>query len=249
MSFAAINSKSFGHLFLIVLLIAPSLGLANKAEQSSVDPYEGFNRSMFEFNEFADRYFLKPVAEVYKAVVPSFVDSALTNFFNNIDDVETLANSLLQAKFHNAVVTLNRLIWNTTVGLGGLIDVATYFELRNNEEDFGQTLAVWGYENSDYLMLPILGPSTFRDAFGQAADRFADPLDYIDEFTEEKRYLLLAFKIVDLRSDLLGAENLLSGGDRYTFIRNAYLQNREFLIKDGDIEDPFANEDFDLDNF
>jgi phospholipid-binding lipoprotein MlaA len=236
-------------LILVAVTLAHNVALANAPAQSEVDPYEGFNRSMYEFNEFADRYFLKPVAEVYHFAVPNFLDVGMTNFFNNIDDVETLANSILQAKFHNAVVSLNRVIWNTTVGLGGFIDVATYFGLRNNEEDFGQTLAVWGYENSDYLVLPLVGPSTFRDAFGRAVDRFADPLDSIEQLNKDERYLLLAYKIVDLRADLLGAENLITGGDRYVFIRNAYLQNREFLIKDGDVDDPFADEDYDLDDF
>lgn len=214
------------------------------------DPYESFNRSMFTFNETLDEYLLKPTAEFYQFVTPHFVDEGITNFFNNLDDVETFANSLLQAKFHNAIVTLNRIIYNTTFGLAGFIDVGTYFGLKNEEEDFGQTLAVWGYEQSDYLMLPLLGPSTFRDLGGRVVDSYFDPLAYIDEVHSDARLLGQGVKIVDKRADLLAAENLLLDKDKYRFVRSAYFQNREFNIKDGAVEDPFADEDLeDYDDF
>jgi len=211
------------------------------------DPYESFNRSIFSFNQAADRYVLKPAAQAYQYVTPDFVDKGVTNFFNNLDDVETFANSLLQGKFHNAVVTLNRIIWNTTVGLFGLIDVATPFGLVNDEEDFGQTLAAWGYEDSNFIMLPLLGPSTFRDFTGVLVDGAAfDGLAYIEELNDDERWMLLGLKVVDLRADLLEAERLMTGGDRYVFLRNAYLQNRDYLINDGEIEDHFADDDFEV---
>jgi len=213
------------------------------------DPYEGFNRAMFSFNTTLDEYALRPVAQAYDYVMPELVDQGITNFFNNLDDVETFANSLLQAKFHNAMVSLNRVIWNTTLGLAGLIDVATYFDLRAEEEDLGQTLAVWGYEQSDYLVLPFLGPSTFRDTLGRVGDRYSDPLYYYDDLSDTDRLLIQGLKIVDLRADLLAVDGLMKGGDQYVFLRNAYLNNREYLIKDGAIEDAFADESIDIEDF
>lgn len=209
-----------------------------------LDYLEPVNRVVFKFNDKADEYVLKPVAQAYKYVAPGFVNEGITNFFNNISDVKTFANSLLQLKFHNAIVTLNRVIYNTTFGLGGFIDVATYFGLRNNEEDFGQTLGYWGYENSTYIVLPFLGPSTVRDLAGRAVDMTTfDPLEYIDEIHEDTALLSTGVKLIDKRADLLGAEHLLFGSDRYRFMRNAFLQNREYVIKDGEVADPFADED------
>ena len=209
------------------------------------DRFESFNRSMFSFNEKADRYVLKPVAKAYQTVTPKFLDEGITNVFNNLGDVDTFFNSLLQGKFHNAVVTLNRVIYNTVFGLGGFFDVATSFGLINDEEDFGQTLAVWGYEESSYLVLPFLGPSTVRDFGGFVVDNVSyDPLDEIENLNDDERYMLMALNLIDKRADLLAAEHLMVGGDPYVFLRNAYLQNRNFLIKDGEIEDNFADEEF-----
>lgn len=213
------------------------------------DPYEGFNRAMFTFNKTIDTYALRPVAQAYDFVTPEFVDQGITNFFGNLDDVETFANSLLQAKFHNAMVSLNRVIWNTTLGLAGFIDVATYFDLRADEEDLGQTFAVWGYEQSDYLVLPFLGPSTFRDTLGRVGDRYSDPLYYYDELSDTDRLMITGLKVVDLRSDLLDVEGLMKGGDEYIFLRNAYLNNRDYLIRDGVIEDAFSDDSLDIEDF
>lgn len=229
------------------LMVVSFSSLADTYEEQ--DPYEGFNRAMFVFNEQLDIYLLKPVAKFYKYVTPHFVNEGITNFFNNIDDVETFANSLLQGKFHNATVALNRVIYNTTFGLAGFVDVATEFGLQSDEEDFGQTLAVWGYEQSDYLMLPFLGPSTFRDMGGRVVDSYFDPVRYMDDVHDDARLIALGINVVDKRADLLGAENLLSGGDAYQFVRSAYYQNREFMIKDGDVTDPFANEELDYEDF
>lgn len=231
------------------LLMLATFSASALEEAEDVDPYEGFNRVMFSFNEQLDTYLFKPVAQVYEFVMPSFLNQGVTNVFNNLDDVETLANSILQGKFHNAVVTLNRVIWNTTVGLAGLIDVATYFELRNDEEDFGQTLAVWGYESSAYVVWPFFGPSTIRDTFGRAGDAYTEPLNYVEGLSTEERILIQGLKYTDLRADLLSVEGLMTGSDPYTFIRNAYLQNREFLIRDGAVVDDFASDDFDFEDF
>ena len=238
---------------LLVTLCLCGVASANdKARHAPIheqDPYEGFNRAMFGFNDGLDKFLLKPVAQAYDFVMPSFASKGVAYFFSNLDDVETFANSLLQAKFHNAMVALNRVIWNTTLGLGGLIDVATSFDLVSDEEDFGQTLAVWGYDSSDYLVLPFLGPSTFRDVLGRVGDRYTDPLYYVEELSEEQKLLLQGLKIVDVRASLLSVESLMSGADRYSFVRNAYLQNRDFLIKDGAVEDSFSDGDLDIEDF
>jgi len=245
--FLKVTSISSGN-FLVLLSLVFSLfsGTIYATESyEDLDYFEPINRVVFDFNDQADQYVLKPVAEAYKYVAPSFVNKGITNFFNNLGDVETFANSLLQAKFHNAIVSLNRVIYNTTFGLGGLFDVATSFGLNNNEEDFGQTLGYWGYESSTYLMLPFLGPSTVRDLSGSLVDTAFEPLQYIDDIHTDTRYLATGVKLLDKRADLLGAENLLLGTDRYDFIRSAYYQNRDFLINDGEVDDPFADEDFD----
>ncbi len=230
--------------------ISKESGVADSEEPSAFlleDPYESFNRSMFSFNESADKYILKPVAKTYQFITPRFLDQGITNVFDNLDDVETFFNSLLQGKFHNATVTLNRIIYNTVFGLGGFFDVATSFGLVNDEEDFGQTLAVWGYEQSDYLVLPFFGPSTFRDFGGFLVDGYYfDPLDEIDDIDDSEKTALTALKLIDKRADLLAAENLFTGGDRYALLRSAFLQNREFLIKDGEIDDSFAEDDFEM---
>tara|TARA_B100001063_G_C16642814_1_gene491720 strand:+ start:137 stop:898 length:762 start_codon:yes stop_codon:yes gene_type:complete len=213
------------------------------------DRIESINRFFFTFNDRADKYLVKPSAKVYRYVTPDFVDRGITNIFNNLDDVETFVNSLFQLKFHNAMVSLNRVIYNTTFGLAGFFDVATSFGLLNQEEDFGQTLGYWGYEESTYLVLPFLGPSTLRDFSGQLVDSTFDPLIYDDDIHRDALLAAKGLKLLDLRADILAAENLQLSEDRYAFIRNAYLQNREYLIKDGKVEDPFANDDIDYDDF
>lgn len=213
------------------------------------DRIESFNRAIFKFNDKADQYVLKPTAQAYRFVTPGFVDEGITNFFKNLDDIETFINSLFQLKFHNAIVSLNRIIYNTTFGLAGFIDVASGFGLYNEEEDFGQTLGYWGYEESTYLVLPLLGPSTIRDFSGVIADSVLDPVSYSDEIHRDARLAATGVKVIDLRADLLSVENLQISHDRYAFIRNAFLQNREYLIKDGQVEDPFANDEVNYDDF
>lgn len=251
--------KTFYHtLLLLAGLLAVSLNAVafDDVDEPFIDPayaevdrYESFNRSMFEFNDHLDHYIAKPVAKAYRFVTPDIVDQGVTNFFNNLEDVETFVNSLLQAKFHNAVVSLNRVIYNTIFGIGGLFDVATTFGLEANEEDFGQTLGYWGYEESTYIVLPLLGPSTVRDFGGRVVDYFADPIGHIEELEFEESLALTGLDLTDQRADLLAAENLLFGDDRYAFVRSAYLQNRQFMINDGVVEDSFANDDFDYDDF
>lgn len=212
---------------------------------SKVDPYESWNRRVFVFNEFVDDWFLRPVAQGYRSVMPTFADRALTNFFNNLTEVRNFANSVFQLKGESAVVAAGRFTYNTVFGIGGLIDVATEFELPERPEDFGQTLGYWGIDSGPYLMMPFLGPSNPRDLGGFAFDTLALPSPW-DLAETPDYYYARAVQVVDKRADLIPAERFISG-DRYTFFRNAYLQRREYLINDGQpMNDPFADDDDNL---
>ncbi|MBD8493193.1 VacJ family lipoprotein [Pseudomonas syringae] len=200
------------------------------------DPWEGVNRAIFRFNDVVDTYTLKPIAQGYQYIAPQFVEDGVHNFFNNIGDVGNLANNVLQLKPADAGVDSARLIFNTTFGLLGLIDVGTYMGLQRNDEDFGQTLGHWGVGSGPYVVLPLFGPSTVRDALARYPDTYTSPYRYIDHVPT--RNTALGVNLIDTRASLLSAERLITG-DKYTFIRNAYLQNREFKVKDGQVEDDF----------
>ncbi|WP_137886810.1 VacJ family lipoprotein [Pseudomonas sp. 2FE] len=219
------------------LFVCASLALLPVVAQAAEeDPWEGFNRTMFSFNDTLDIYALKPLAQGYQAVTPQFLEDGIHNVFNNLGDVGNLANDLLQGKVYNAGVDTSRLMFNTTFGLLGFFDVANKMGLQRNDEDFGQTFGAWGLGSGPYLVLPLLGPSTVRDAAGKIPDSFLEPYPYIDDVPA--RNLTRAVDVVDTRASLLSAEKLISG-DKYLFIRNAFLQNREFKVKDGQVEDDF----------
>lgn len=221
-----------GHLCACAVLAVLPLA-ANAAEE---DPWEGFNRPVFSFNDTLDTYALKPVAKGYQTVTPQFLEDGVHNVFRNIGDVTNLANNLLQGKVHDAGVDTGRLIFNTTFGLLGFFDVASEMGLQRSDEDFGQTLGAWGVGSGPYLVVPFLGPSSLRDAPAKIPDSFLGPYPYIDHVPT--RNVTRAVNVVDTRASLLSAEKLVSG-DKYVFIRNAYLQNREFRVKDGEVEDDF----------
>ena len=231
-----IGARWFARLGGLMALVGLSLLPAMSQAASEEDPWEGFNRAMFRFNDTLDTYALKPVAQGYRAVTPQFLEDGVHNVFGNVGDVGNLANNLLQGKLHNAGVDTGRLIFNTTFGLLGFFDVAKHMGLRKNDEDFGQTLGVWGLDSGPYLVIPFLGPSTVRDATGRVPDSFLTPYPYIDHVPT--RNVTRGVQVVDTRANLLQAERLISG-DKYVLIRNAYLQSREFKIKDGKVEDDF----------
>lgn len=220
----------------LMALVGLSLLPAMSQAASEDDPWEGFNRPIFRFNDTVDTYALKPIAQGYRAVTPQFVEDGVHNVFGNIGDVGNLANNLLQGKLHNAGVDTSRLIFNTTFGLLGFFDVANHMGLRKSDEDFGQTLGVWGLDSGPYLVIPFLGPSTVRDAAGRVPDSFLQPYPYMDHVPT--RNVTMGVEVIDTRANLLQAERLISG-DKYIFIRNAYLQSREFKVKDGEVEDDF----------
>lgn len=214
-----------------------------KGYQDPRDPWQPYNRAMFHFNTDFDNAFLKPVAKGYRAIAPEPVDRSVTNFFANLGDISSAVNNALQFKLGRAGTSVGRLAVNSTVGIGGLFDVATNMGLPRHKEDFGQTLAVWRIGNGPYVMLPLLGPSTLRDAVGRAGDAFLDPTYYVD--AEALMWALTGTDIVDRRADLLVAGEILDEAalDPYTALRDAYLQRRRAQVFDGN-PPAEAEEDF-----
>ncbi|MDR2874982.1 MAG: VacJ family lipoprotein [Methylobacillus sp.] len=205
--------------------------LSGCATQGNRDPLESMNRGIYKFNDTVDNAAIKPVAGAYKAVVPSPIRTGVNNFFTNLGTVVTVINDLLQFKLGAAMNDAGRFVINSTFGIAGIFDVASMDGVEKNNNDFGQTLAVWGWENSAYLVLPFLGPSTVRDAGGLAVDSYAfDPIYYVDHVPT--RNTSLAVKFVDRRSQYLPASDLLDEAalDPYAFMRDAYLQRRDRQI-------------------
>ena len=200
------------------------------------DPWESINRPIFRFNDLLDTYALKPLAQGYQAVTPQFLEDGIHNMYRNIGDVGNLANDVLQVKPQAAGVDTARLMFNTTFGVLGFFDVGTKMGLQRNDEDFGQTLGYWGVGSGPYVMLPFFGPSTLRDAPSKYVDGYTEPYRYMNDVSA--RNMAIGMDVIDTRASLLSTEKLISG-DKYVFIRNAYLQNREFKVKDGQVEDDF----------
>lgn len=203
---------------------------------SDEDPWEGFNRSIFAFNDTLDTYALKPLAQGYQFITPRRVQDGIHNVFNNLGEVKNLANNALQAKFHSAGVDTSRFLLNSTLGLVGMIDVATPMGLQRSDQDFGQTLGHWGVNSGPYLVLPFLGPSTLRDAPAILPDAYANPVRYIGDVPT--RNSLYGVSMIDGRAQYLKSEKLITG-DKYNFIRSVYLQNRAFKIQGANVKDDF----------
>lgn len=202
------------------------------------DPWEPVNRAVFRFNDTLDTYALRPVARGYDRVMPQFLNDGVTNVFNNLGEPKNLVNNLLQGKMRDAGIDTARFLLNTTIGVVGVFDVATRMGLQRNDEDFGQTLGAWGVDSGPFVMLPFFGPSTVRDAGGRAADGLAgysyrSQMDHVPS-----RNTATGVDVVDTRAGLLSQERLIRG-DKYRFIRNAWLQNRQFKVRDGQVEDDF----------
>jgi phospholipid-binding lipoprotein MlaA len=219
---------------LVALLTLLLVGCASQpnAKKDPRDPFEGFNRASYKFNDALDRAVLKPTAKGYKAIAPQFVETGVSNFFSNLGQTTVIVNDLLQAKFKPALNDTGRFLLNTTVGIGGLFDPASKAGLDRNDEDFGQTLGKWGVPSGPYLMVPFFGPSTVRDGFGSGVDVFTDPVHYVER--DAWRYSLQGMNLIDARARRLPLEDTLNQTfDKYGFIRNAYLQQREYQVTDG----------------
>jgi phospholipid-binding lipoprotein MlaA len=222
-----------GRLFVLATCASGSYA---QAAQSDSDPWEGINRPLYAFNEVFDGYIVKPVTVTYDKFVPGVAKRGVSNFLDNLDDVNVIANDLLQLKMNNAMRDSGRLLLNTTAGLGGFLDVASEVGLYKNYEDFGQTLGHWGVGDGGYLVLPFLGASTVRDTIAFIPDTLLNPIGWLGE--SEERAALFGLDTIDTRLGYLAAESMITG-DEYEFVRNAYLQRREYLVNDGEVYDEF----------
>lgn len=222
-------------IFLLILLALLVQGCATVDPEFADprDPWESYNRSMFAFNGTLDKVIVKPVAKGYKAIAPSFVDKGVTNFFENINDITSAANNLLQFKLYRAASDVGRFGINSTIGILGLVDVAGNMNLPKYGEDFGQTLGYWGLDSGPYLMLPIVGPSSARDGVGFVVDWYTDPITYVKPVGAS--WGIKSIDYIDRRADLVGAGRILEQAalDPYEFIKEAYLQKRLYDVYDG----------------
>lgn len=214
--------------------------------EDSVDPWEPMNRRIFRFNRDVDRATLKPVATGYENAIPSFMRQGVRNFMANLRGPRNIINNFLQAKGVAGASETGRLIVNSTLGILGLVDVASGIGLEKHREDFGQTLAVWGVPDGPYVMVPFAGPQTLRDVFAFPVDVLADPLWYHEHASV--RYPLYALRFIDIRASFLSTDDLLDESfDPYVRLREAYLQNRRYAVYDGDppVDDDFYDDIYD----
>ena len=215
--------------FLLVLLFSyPVFG-----EEIS-DPFEDLNRDIFIFNEKLDETLLRPAAIAYRKVTPQFARSGVTNFFNNLEEIDTTINQVLQGEIKYAFNDAGRFVINTTIGLFGLIDVASKMGLERHEEDFGQTLGVWGFDSGPYIMIPFLGPSNPRDLLSRPISSFLSGTFAMED--DDVKITLVGIDALETRERLLDAETLIIG-DKYIFVKDAYVQSRAYEINNGSTED------------
>ena len=206
------------------------------------DPFEDLNRNIFVFNEKLDEKILKPTALVYSKVTPQFARTGVTNFFNNLEEIDTTINQVLQGEIKYAFNDAGRFVINTTIGLFGLIDVASKMGLERHQEDFGQTLGVWGISSGPYIMLPFLGPSNPRDLLSRPISSFLSGTFAMED--NDVKFTLVGIDALETRERLLDAETLIIG-DKYMFVKDAYVQSREYEINNGSTEDDVFLDDMD----
>jgi phospholipid-binding lipoprotein MlaA len=216
-----------------LMLLLPLVLLGGCATTNPRDPFEPANRVIYRFNDTVDTVVIRPLAEAYRVVLPSFVRTGISNFFANINDVLVALNNVLQGKVGAAVSDTGRVLVNTTLGVGGLFDVASKLNLEKHNEDFGQTLGFWGIGDGPYLMIPLLGPSSLRDVVGRFVDGKGDPVGFLTRVAW--RNSLWGTRTVNQRAELLDTSRILETAslDPYEFLRDGYLQRRRNLIYDG----------------
>ena len=209
------------------------------------DPFESTNRIVFEISDDLDTMIIRPVAEIYRDVTPRFIKNSVTNFFYNLSEVDTIVNQLLQGKIVLAGQDSLRFLINSTIGIVGFVDVATRVGFERHDEDFGQTLGYWGVPAGPYVFLPVIGPSTIRDSFSKPTSWFLSGNLSVSD--EEAKIFINLLDAVETRERLLVAEKLIVG-DKYEFVKSVYLQTRNDLVFDGEVEDEFLT-DLELDLF
>jgi phospholipid-binding lipoprotein MlaA len=213
-----------------------------------LDPWENWNRKVFSFNESLDENVLKPVATAYQKIVPSFIRTAVHNFFNNAEDGWSAVNHLLQGKGQSGFEMLVRFNTNTVLGFGGLLDIASEAGLERQPEDFGQTLGRWGFGAGAYIVWPVLGPSSVRDSLALPLDRSATPAVVFNDYADELG--ILTVQLIDTRANLLSASRVIDdiALDKYSFVRDGYLARRRSLVYDGSPPEREAIDDTDKDS-
>lgn len=238
-----INKINKYRLLLGGVILAVLQGCTTVPHPVPEDPWEGMNRDILSFNDQVDKFVLKPVAKGYQWITPEFADIGISNFFSNLKDIGVSVNDFLQAKPKRGIMDTTRFLVNSTAGIAGFIDVATMIDLPKHQEDFAQTLAVWGVPRGPYFVIPLLGPSSVRGVGGYVGDSALHPLTYTFFFGSSAvswglSVGLSTVEIVDARADFLGAEAVASEAaiDRYVFFRSAYMQRRDYLISDGAVQ-------------
>ena len=220
--------------FAFALALAAGGARAGDAPRGVRDPLERLNRATYAFNDALDRMLARPAARAYKAFVPRLAREAVSSFLGNLDEPTVALNDALQGKLRAAGHDIARFVINTTVGIGGLMDPATRWGVTANDEDFGQTLGVWGVGPGPYLVLPFLGPSNFRDGPSRLVDRYTNVAYYVRP--KSIQYYVLGGDLLDRRTTLLAADAAVDEAfDPYTFVRNSYLQRREYRVRDGNV--------------
>ena len=216
-------------------------------QRAATDPWEPMNRTLYQVNTSSDKVTTKPLARGYQKIVPSPVRSGVSNFFRNLTTPRSVLNNFLQGKPKRGFSELGRFLFNSSLGVGGLFDIATAGGMEEYREDFGQTAAVWGVPDGPYVMLPFLGPQTLRDALLMPLDTLSQPLYHYENTSARDKLMVL--QIIDLRQSLLTAEKFLEDSkDPYITLRESYLQNRAYEVHDGDPpDDDDFYEDFDED--
>ena len=230
---------------LIALTFLSLTVIAQESESNNIDPFEDINRIVFNISDDLDQAVLRPAAEFYSEYTPLFLKNGITNVFSNLSEVDTIVNQLLQGKVWYAAQDTGRFVINSTVGIAGFFDIASRAGLEKHDEDFGQTLGYWGVPSGFYLFVPFLGPTTLRDMLAKPTSWFLSGNFSVSD--EEASIFLNVLDVIETRERLLIAENLIVG-DKYDFVRDAYLQSREYLAADGEIEDDFLT-DLELDFF
>jgi len=244
-----INTRLLSSLVISSVLV----GCASTAEINKKDPWEGWNRGTQEFNDDLDKAVLKPVAKGYMWITPKVVDDGITNFFSNMNDIGVTLNDFMQLKLAQGGMDASRFLVNTTVGVAGFIDVAKMIDLPKHNEDFGQTLGFWGVPSGNYLVVPFMGASSPREVVGAVGDALMNPLTYTFAFAGSGAAVSAVnagaktVDVTDTRADLIPTEKIVDEAsvDRYSFIKNAYQQRREYLLHDGNVpeEDELQLED------
>ena len=228
-------------LSLIIFLIFSQLSFSSEKDNS--DPFESFNRKTHAFNMTLDDWVIRPIAETYDFIIPDFVQIGFSNLFDNLGTPVSAANNLMQLKPLGFVSESSRFILNSTMGIFGLFDVASEFGIQERNEDFGQSLGSLGIESGAYVVIPFFGPSSIRDGISLAPNYYLRP-DLIRLEDSKSDLALNGLSLVNLRAGLLGISDL-SGNDQYSFYRDAYLQRREYEIRDGELEESLFDDDFD----